>query len=79
MPSASEECRAAWGHGDISPDEPSADLKAHDHLIAAGWRFNPRRWSYIPPAGYEPTERDWSAIEYLVTEWDYGGYEPPTP
>lgn len=76
MPQASDECRKAWGHGSTDISVSNAEQWAHEHLLASGFTFNPLRWSYTPPDGYAPTERDWSALEYLVTEWDYGGFEP---
>lgn len=62
MPQASEELRADW---------PGGDCEALDHLkpnftVSRGGVIHRRSESY------ELSLRDWSALSYLVHEWDYG-------
>jgi hypothetical protein len=64
MPQATEELRAEW---------PGHDQQAMAHLEAAGYRLE-RDWTWTrPQPGHQPSERDWSAIRYLIDEWDFGG------
>lgn len=64
MPEASPELRAAW---------PGGDGEAIKYLQDRGYRLD-RRWSWVPPhAGHVPTERERSAVRYLIDEWDFGG------
>lgn len=68
MPQASEELRAKWN----GPDEQTA-MK---HLRSAGYVLT-RRWTWVVPVGKEPTEDDYSAMQFLVDEWDFAGFERP--
>ena len=68
MPQASEELRAEWRHY----EEGGGDQAAEAHLRAAGYVLTPS-WEWEAPEGHTPTERDLSAIDYLIDEWDYGG------
>lgn len=70
MPQADDELREAWGHG---TDAGDAEMRANQHLLDAGFIFVPMKWGYRAPPGYVLTERDWSALDYLVGEWDYAG------
>ena len=64
MPQASADLQAEW---------PGMDKEAIKYLQDRGWRLN-RRWQWIKPhPSHEPAEREWSAIEYLIDEWDFGG------
>jgi hypothetical protein len=64
MPSAAPELQAQW---------PGGDAEATAFLKSAGYRANPD-WTWArPKPGHEPTERERSAICYLIDEWDYGG------
>lgn len=66
MPSAAPELQAQW---------PGGDNEAMGHLENSGYRLT-REWTWIPPkADYAATDRDLSAINYLVDEWDFGGVE----
>lgn len=65
MPQASDELRAEWD----GPD----DTKAVKFLRDAGYTLN-GDWSWSSPGGREPTEKEWSAITFMVHEWDYGGW-----
>lgn len=60
MPQATEELRAQW---------PGGDTEAWAHLAKSG--FIDDEGLIKAPSGYEPTERDYSAIDYLCQEWDY--------
>lgn len=64
MPQATEEQRAEW-------NGPS-DETATKFLVDAGYRLTPA-WTWTPPVGHAPTEREWSAIDFLIDEWDFGG------
>lgn len=65
MPQASEELRAEW-------DGPG-DEKAIGYLQEAGYSVD-AEWRWISRAiGHEPTEKEISAIRFLIDEWDYGG------
>lgn len=64
MPNASAELRAEW----LGSDE-----QAIGHLRSAGYRLT-SQWGWLPPSsGGVPTERDMSAINYLIDEWDFDG------
>src|SRR5262245_55679440 len=68
MPQASDYLRAQW---------PGGDQQAIAHLLERGYRAT-RGFCWVPPGDaspetYEPTDRDWSAMTYLIDEWDYGG------
>lgn len=67
MPQAAPELRAQW---------PGGDKEAINHLQDRGYRLN-RGWAWIRPfAQTIPTERDLSAIQYLIDEWDFDGLLP---
>jgi hypothetical protein len=64
MPSAAPELQAKW---------PGGDAEALGVLAAVGYKNNPD-WTWTrPKPGHEPTERELSAICYMIDEWDYGG------
>lgn len=65
MPQASPELAAEW---------PGWDQQAMAHLFARGYRLH-RDYSWSPPhhPDHVVTDRDLSAIAYLIDEWDYGG------
>lgn len=65
MPQASDELRAEW-------DGPGGQ-KAARYLHDAGYRID-AEWRWVHRAvGHEPTEREISAVRYLIDEWDYEG------
>lgn len=64
MPQATRELQLAWDH------DRQMDRKAYRHLLCAG--FDLQTGVVKAPAGYTPTEIDYSAIDYLCQEWDYG-------
>jgi hypothetical protein len=45
------------------------------HLSLAGFTF-PKGGIIRAPEGYTPTDDDYSAIDYLCQEWDYGWEGP---
>jgi hypothetical protein len=67
MPQASEELRKEWN----GPN----DADALKFLKDAGYRLT-GQWTWVPPAGHNPTEKEFSAILFMINEWDYGGLEP---
>lgn len=63
MPQATDELRAQW---------PGGDRQASDHLRAKGFTLK-KDWTWVLPyKTYVPTQRDISAVQYMVDEWDYG-------
>ena len=66
MPTASDEQRAEWG----IDDAPVVKF-----LRDAGYKDTPE-WTWIKPSPeHEPTEKEVSAICFLVDEWDWGYLE----
>ena len=67
MPQATEELRAAW---------PGGDEEAIQYLYMQGYKDHPEhRWHWQKPnPNHVPTTREVSAMQYLVDEWDYGGW-----
>lgn len=63
MPRATDELRAEWN-----------DDTARECLHAAGYVLT-YDWTWKVPTGHEPTEKEHRAMWYLVTEWDFGGFE----
>ena len=61
MPQATKELRDEWG---IDPS------KAVDHLEKKGFTID-SDFCIIDPEGYEPTEEDFRAIDFLIQEWDF--------
>ena len=64
MPQATRPLQEKWDH------DNQMDAKAITHLKNAG--FEMKSGIIRAPAGYTPTEDDYSAIDYLCQEWDYG-------
>lgn len=69
MPTASDEQRAAWGVG---------NERAEKFLENRGFVLG-EDWCWRHPAKAEPDELEWGAIEFLMDEWDYGGFNPVPP
>lgn len=63
MPRANEALRAEWpGHS-----------VAITFLQNGGYALR-KDWTWAPPTPeYVPTEREVSAMRYLIDEWDFGG------
>lgn len=59
MPRASDYLRQKWG----SHEQAYEQLRPN---------FTDDRGVLRPKAGYTPTAEDYSAIDYLCDEWDYG-------
>lgn len=72
MPQATEELRKRWHYNDNG--KWPADKQAYDYLKDRGWGYDKGTWRK-PRTDYRPTEDEWSALEYLVQEWDEA-YEP---
>jgi hypothetical protein len=70
MPQATDELRDYWGGVDDGP--------AIKHLTDAGFMLT-GHWTWVKPSpGYELTERDCKAVQFLADEWDFGWLEPTT-
>jgi hypothetical protein len=69
MPQATRELQIKWDH------DNQMDGKAMRHLSLAGFTF-PKGGIIRAPEGYTPTDDDYSAIDYLCQEWDYGWKGP---
>jgi hypothetical protein len=68
MPQATRELQIRWNHDQVM------DSDATNHLLNSGnFYFSKGIIKAIP--GYQPTPDDYSAIDYLCQEWDYG-WEP---
>lgn len=65
MPSATEELRKEWSDEDGSPTE----VKAYCYLKDRNWKHNRGVWSK-PHSSYSPSTLEWSALHFLVQEWD---------
>ena len=60
MPQASDELRAKF---------PGHDSEA---LAVIEKNFvNDKGWISRKDVGYQPTDREWDALTYLIHEWDY--------
>lgn len=64
MPQASDELRAQW---------PGGDEEAIAYLESRGFVLR-RDWSWRPPTDRTTiNERECSALQYLIDEWDFDG------
>ena len=63
MPQATRELQETWDH------DTYMDKLAIDHLRKRGFTFS--KGLIVAPDGETPTEKDFSAIDYLCQEWDY--------
>lgn len=78
MPSGPPELHQYWEEKDLN--SPGADYNAEKHLKEQGYTLT-RGWEWIHPTYKHVNdlpEEDWSAISYLIVEWDYGGFRLPT-
>lgn len=64
MPQASDEQRAEWG---ISEDRAMRHLDERGFVLGRDWYWRK------PSPDYVMTAKDWSAIDFLCDEWDFGG------
>lgn len=67
MPQASDEQRAEWG---IDDAPVIRFLETAGYRLGGDWR-----WTKPTPA-HQPSEKEISAIEFLMDEWDFGGLAP---
>jgi hypothetical protein len=66
MPQASDEQRAEWG---IDDAPVIAFLRTQGYELT-------RHWTWIAPTpNHVPSEKEWSAIYFLIDEWDFGGLD----
>ena len=66
MPMAPDDMRARW-------DGPN-DKKALAHLEEGGYVLDDQYWWSHPDPDWEPSDEDWDAMNFMILEWDYGGY-----
>lgn len=66
MPQASEELRKRW--------RGPSEMYAMNYLRGRGYRLLLPAWEWLVPEGRIPTEREMSAAEFLVKEWDFGWF-----
>lgn len=62
MPQASEELREKWG---IDEQKASKFLESHGFKLTKDCQWQ-------APPEHTITEEEWSAIEFLIDEWDFG-------
>ncbi len=63
MPQATDELRAEW---------PGWDGEAIAYLLERGWISS--KWCWRQPRHpHVVSLREYSAIDYLIQEWDFGG------
>ncbi len=72
MPSATEQLRQEWRH--YEPD--GGDAYAIRYLQNRGYTLHPTKytWSHHNPH-HVLSEKECSAMMYLIHEWDFGGVE----
>ena len=72
MPSVTEELRNEWRHYEDDGGDTAAikRLRGQGFVLRGDWTWRK------PTPDYVPTERDISALRYLVYEWDFGGIAP---
>lgn len=73
MPQASDAQRAKWG---IDSSEAINFLQEQGYVLTEEfeWKLPPGRREH----GIEPTEEEWSAIAFLIDEWDFGSISEAT-
>ena len=67
MPQASDELRKRW---DVGDGPVIAYLKAKGFTLLPNYHWRK------PSPDHEVTEAEWSAMDFLVEEWDFGGLAP---
>lgn len=70
MPQAGDEQRAVWG---IDSAFAVSFLEARGYVLTDHWSWR------LPPGQEEPCDDEWSAIAFLVDEWDYGAIARDDP
>lgn len=68
MPTASDEQRnwACKHFGSISDAPIIADLERRGFTLTKDWCWK---------RGYKPNEFEYQCINFLINEWDFGGYD----
>lgn len=70
MPSGPPELHKKWCEAGPYPGD--GNLNAQDYLKRQGYRLR-KDWQWDKPTlDHQPTEEEWSALDYLVVEWDFG-------
>ncbi len=69
MPSSSDFLRTKWAdsEGNIT------DAVAQKYLEDKGFILTEKWFWKLPNPNYHITDDDFSAIQYLIEEWDFGG------
>lgn len=75
MPSGPSGLHQYWSAK--GPYYEHGNWNAQKHLTDRGYILTPK-WEWISPTVDEPEEEDWSAINYLAWEWDFGGLTAPS-
>lgn len=65
MPQSTPERRKRWG---LDPANAETFLKDQGYRLARGWVW------IIPEGQKLPTDDERDAIQYLIEEWDFGGW-----
>lgn len=68
MPQATRELQERWQHNEYMDRIAIKHLLDRGYGIALGIVVKPSTVG----SDFEPTEEDYSAIDYLCQEWDYG-------
>lgn len=74
MPSGPPELHEYWSNKDLN--SLGADVNATRYLEKNGYVLT-KEWEWTHPTYKHVNdlpEEDWSAISYLIMEWDYGGF-----
>lgn len=79
MPSASLELQQEWQREADEQGHGMPDHAARDYLRLGGYREVRNGYYAKPTPAYNPTKKEWSAIYYLIYEWDYGGLVSAEP
>ena len=70
LPSGPPELHEFWSNYN---QEQYADTNAQEYLRSQGYHLTDG-WEWVRPSPtHEPTELEYSAIDYLIMEWDWGG------
>lgn len=65
MPEASSELREEWG---IMDSIAIQYLEGNGYVLTSDW-------TWVTPPNHVPTSKECRAIQFLIDEWDFGGFE----
>jgi hypothetical protein len=66
LPTASGEQREEWG---IADAPVIAFLEERGYILQDNWT-----WTHPCPEHFQPTDKEISAVWFLIDEWDFGGF-----